>query len=98
MALVHIIDDLRNVDAALRACTDDYDENLADRHWAIRAVIGLTPAETLADVRLKAEALRVELERTKGSDGETNGWESSGNGSARHLAESIVADLLALVE
>jgi len=68
--------------------TDEF-ECLHDRHWALREEICATPARSLSELYAKARALQIEAER----DPE---FECDALGSARDLARSITADVLAL--
>jgi hypothetical protein len=63
-------------------------EPLNKREWALRSMVSATPARTLADLRLKAGVFQKEAERDKD-------FECDVDGSARDLARSLAADLLA---
>lgn len=64
-------------------------ESLNRRDWALRDMVAATPARTLADLRLKAGVVQREAERDKD-------FECHVDGSARDLARSLAADVLAI--
>jgi hypothetical protein len=82
--------ELAQLDEALRdpSISMDYDDYGAiERHWALREAINATPACSLAELHAKARPLQVKISRDEN-------FTNHGPGPARHLAKSLVADLL----
>lgn len=90
MTIQGLVAELNAVDAAFASTTDNASfEALYERHWALRGAINVTPARSLAELHAKARALQVEIFRDEE-------FTNHGSGSARELAKSLVADLLAI--
>lgn len=70
---------------------DEADRALWARHWTLRGMIQAMPARTHLELRAKARALEIEAERDESFDCHVAG-------SARELARSLAADVLALTD
>jgi hypothetical protein len=93
-SLVKLVADLEIADletTRLHKAEGDDAEYLAsiERRWAILAAINAAPARTLRELRAKARAAEIELER--------DAADCEGPGSFLELSRSIIADLKAMV-
>ena len=70
---------------------DEADRALWARHWALRGLIQAMPARTHSELRAKARVLEIEAERDEH-------FECHVAGSARELARSLAADVIALMD
>ncbi len=59
-----------------------------ERHWSIREAINATPARTLSELKAKARAAEIELER--------DAADCEGAGSFVWLSRALIADVLAM--
>ncbi len=88
-----LLDELERVDAELRRLAADAEDSVYiatyERHWALRGLINATPSRSLSDIRAKAAVLRMEAARDAD-------FECDVSGSARELAKSLAADVVAL--
>lgn len=87
-----LMDELERVeDIAGGEVDDETDRALLERCWALRGLIQSMPARTHSELRAKARALEMEAERD-------SCFECHVPGSARELARSLAADVIALAE
>ncbi len=91
--LIQLVAELEMVDietTRLHKAEGDDAEYLAssERHWAIREAINATPALTLSELKAKARAAEIELER--------DAADCEGPGSFLELSRSIINDLKAM--
>jgi hypothetical protein len=67
---------------------DEEYQQAYNRHWAIREAINATPARTFPELKEKARAIEIELER--------DAADCEGQGSFLELTRSLIADLKAI--
>lgn len=70
---------------------DAAEEQLYNRHWALRERVDATPAKTIAELKLKARAAEMALERDPQAD-------CAGAGAFVSLAQSINRDIDAIAD
>ena len=67
---------------------DEEYQQAYNRHWAIREAMNATPARTFSELKAKARAAEIELER--------DAADCEGPGSFIELTRSLIADLKAM--
>jgi len=68
------------------AAGDEEYARLYDQHWSLRATINSVPARNISELKAKARAAKIELDR--------GAHDCDGPGSFVELSRSLIADLM----